>query len=71
MKIELTIDRFEEEVAVLKTNDDIIINWPKDKLPENIQEGSILYLSISIDKQKEVNNKNLAKDILNEILDPE
>lgn len=70
MDIELTIDRFEGDKAVLKTNDGDTIIWPKEKLPENIHEGSVLAMSIHTLAEKENENKQQAKDILNEILNP-
>jgi len=71
MNISLVIDRFENGKAILKTNDNDTIIWPKNKLPENLQEGSVLNFNITNDKNEEVNKKNLAKDILNEILNPD
>ena len=69
MIVKVTIDRFEEGKAVLKTKDKQTITWPKDKLPENIHEGSVLRIAISTDQATEIVDKELAKDILNEILD--
>ena len=71
MKINLTIDRFEGDKVVLKTDDNNTIVWPKNKLPENIHEGQVLVFSICDDKEAEKNGKQQAKDILNEILNPE
>ena len=68
MIISLTIDRFENGKAVLKTNDNETIIWPKNKLPDNLKEGSVLNFTIADDKYKEEDKKKLAKDILNEIL---
>ncbi len=71
MKIEFTIDRFEGEKAILKNEDNETIVWPKNKLPKDVKEGSILAFMIA-DKAEDKNNKeDLAKDILNEILDVE
>ena len=42
MNINLTIDRFENEKAVLKTKDNESIIWPKNKLPENLKEGDVI-----------------------------
>ena len=68
MKIKLTIDRFEEDKAVLKTDNNQTIVWPKNKLPENVKEGSVLAFKILTDEDSEKNQRNQAKDILNEIL---
>ncbi|MDO8261283.1 MAG: DUF3006 domain-containing protein [Candidatus Magasanikbacteria bacterium] len=67
MNIKLIIDRIENGQAVLKTDDNQTIIWPTSKLPEPVAEGEVLNLSIN--SGKEQNNKQLAKDILNEILD--
>ncbi len=70
MDITVTIDRFEGDKAVLITNDKQAINWPKDKLPQTAKEGTVLEINIIDSKDKTNNNKQLAKDILNEILTP-
>ena len=70
MDITVTIDRFEGDKAVLITNDKQAINWPKDKLPQTAKEGTALEINIIDSKDKTNNNKQLAKDILNEILTP-
>jgi len=66
MNIKLIIERIENGQAVLKTEDGQNIIWPVNKLPEPISEGAILNISINNKEQK---NNQLAKDILNEILD--
>lgn len=66
MNIKLIIERIENGQAVLKTEDGQNIIWPTNKLPESAAEGTILNISIN---NKEQTNKQLAKDILNEILD--
>ena len=71
MVIELKIDRFEEEKAVLKTDENETILWPKSKLPREIKEGSLLAFSIKSDSESTNENSQIAKDILNELLDVE
>lgn len=71
MDIELTIDRFENEKAVLKMENGETVVWPKDKLPEDAKEGEIFIFSIMNDEEKKTDKKELAKNILNEILNPE
>jgi uncharacterized protein (DUF2225 family) len=44
------------------------LNWPKEKLPKNIKEGAVLWLSILEDKEATQKQRELAKEILNEIL---
>jgi len=68
MQIKLTIDRFENKIAVLKTEKNKTINWPKNKLPKSLKEGSVVNFFISSNPKKSEKNKELAKEILNEIL---
>ncbi len=68
MLIKATIDRFEEGRAVLKTKDKQTIIWPKNKLPENVGEGTVLRIALTDDQATASADKELAKDILNEIL---
>lgn len=67
-KIRATIDRFEGEFAVLRFPDGQKLNWPKDKLPKNLKEGAVLWLSLLEDKEAEKKQRELAKELLNEIL---
>lgn len=69
MNINLTIDRFELDKAVLKTEDGQSIIWPKNNLPENAREGTVLNFNILTDLETEKDKRKLAKEILNEILD--
>ncbi|MCX6806632.1 MAG: DUF3006 domain-containing protein [Candidatus Berkelbacteria bacterium] len=62
------VDRFEGEYAVLIFDDGKKIDWPKDKLPKNIKEGSVVWFSLTKDKEGEKKQRELAKEILNEIL---
>lgn len=68
MELTVTVDRFEGDKAVLKTNDGEIIVWPKNKLPEDSREGMILNINVktNVEARKKINES--AKDILNEIL---
>ena len=68
MLIKLTIDRIESDKAVLITDSGQTIVWPKDKLPENLHEGSALIFDIQEEKAREKKDKQTAKDILNEII---
>ena len=71
MKHTLVIDRFEGDKAILKTEEKDTVLWPKNKLPENSREGSVLVFAIDEDIETEKDKKNLAKNILNELLDTE
>ena len=71
MELKLTLDRIEEDKAVLKTEDNQIIIWPCDKLPDGIKEGMVLSFNIDSNNEMTADKKQLAKDILNEILTPD
>ena len=71
MEYSLTIDRIENEKAILKTENGETIIWPKDKLPAEVKEGAILTFTVFGDKEKEMGKKQQAKDILNELLNAE
>jgi hypothetical protein len=68
MKLKLTIDRFEEDKAILKSDNKATIEWPKAALPEKANEGTILIFDILTDEETTENKRKQAKDILNEIL---
>ena len=67
--IKLTISRFEKGAAILKTEDNNTVVWPENKLPKDVQPGSVLLFNIFGDAVSKGDNQNLAKEILNEILD--
>lgn len=68
MLINLTIDRFEADKAVLATNDSTKIIWPKNKLPADVHEGSVLSFDITEAAEREKRDKQTAKDLINEII---
>ncbi|MDP2754058.1 MAG: DUF3006 domain-containing protein [Nitrospirota bacterium] len=71
MIIKLTIDRFEGEKAVLIAESGEQIIWPKNKLPEQAREGMVLSFNVQNSEEAEKDKKELAKNILNEILKTE
>ncbi|HLC64188.1 MAG TPA: DUF3006 domain-containing protein [Patescibacteria group bacterium] len=62
------LDRFEGQQAVIKTEDDTEILWPIKKLPEDITAGNSLRISISANLDETSEKEELAKNMLNEIL---
>ena len=70
MKLNLTIDRFEGDTAVLISSEKEIINWPKNKLPKETKEGSVVSFVLTDNASQYKTDKKLAKSILNEILNP-
>ena len=71
MKQQLTIDRFENTKAVLKTPEGETIVWPRKNLPDGAKEGSVLSFYITNNEGAEKEKKDQAKDILNELLNIE
>jgi hypothetical protein len=61
--VKCTIEHLDEKMAQIKLEDGQIINWPKEKLLENSQEGDEVELSL-------LGKEELAKEILNTILKP-
>jgi len=55
------VDRFEDNYAVLSFDDGQRLNFPKNQLPKDTKEGGVILLSAT-------NQKELAQEILNEIL---
>ena len=68
MITKFTLDRFESDKAVLISNDGESIIWPKNKLPGNLHDGSVLSFDIMEEKEREQKDKQTAKDIINEII---
>ena len=68
MLIKLKLQEFKGEAAILKSESGETAVWPKSKLPENIQIGSVLVFNIFGDSVKSGSNREIAKEILNEIL---
>lgn len=71
MILKLTIDRFEGDKAVLIAENGEQIIWPKNKLPEQAREGMVLNFNVQNSEEAEKDKKELAKNILNEILKTE
>jgi hypothetical protein len=65
-----TIDRIEENQAVIKTEDGIELIWPVSHLPEDYKEGQTIKIQLINDHEKTQANNKLAEDVLNEILQP-
>jgi hypothetical protein len=59
VKVRLSIDRFEGDIAVLLTDDGHQINVPKTLLPKGVRAGDILTLTIERDTEA---TKKVAKE---------
>jgi hypothetical protein len=61
MKINLTIEKIQDSQATLKDDKGRSINWPADLLPAETEIGKKITFNIG-------EEGDLAKDVLNEIL---
>lgn len=66
--LHITIDRMENDFAVLIFPNNQQVTVEKKYLPSDIKEGSVLHLSFYTDAQMELKQEELAKAVLNEIL---
>ncbi|KKQ79895.1 MAG: hypothetical protein UT02_C0021G0010 [Parcubacteria group bacterium GW2011_GWC2_38_7] len=66
--LEGTIDRFENDVAVIRLETGSSLLWPKEKLPSDCHEGSVVKVGVDSNLTKTTETEILAKDVLNEIL---
>lgn len=64
----VTIDRFENGLAVVDFGHNQIINIAKRFLPKNVKAGDAMQVELLTDEQATKRRKNLAKAILEEIL---
>ena len=63
-----TIGRIESEYVVIELADNQQLRFPKDKLPENSQEGSHVRVIVGNDATEQQERELRAKTVLNEIL---
>ena len=68
MPMRFVIDRFEDDEAVLRTDDGQELIVPIAELPEGAAEGGVVAVSFRGDSSATDTRANQAKDILNEIL---
>ena len=71
MKINLTIERFEDTQAVLTRKDGLCVSWPKTLLPEGAKKNDVIFFNLELSAAAAEDSGCLAKDILNEILKAE
>lgn len=63
-----TLDRFEGKLAVIKLDDGTEALWPIKNLADEIMPGARLKLSVSTSPDEQAEKEDLAKTMLNEIL---
>jgi hypothetical protein len=60
------VDRFEGNWAVVEGPDRTTFNLPRDVLPLEIREGDVIEITVEVDKEKTVEQKQKAKSLLND-----
>jgi len=69
MQIQVVIDRFEGNKAVLLVGDDEAqVVWPRRILPEEVKEGDILCVDMQIDSEATTAAKTEAENLLKQIV---
>ena len=68
MPIHGTIDRIEESLAVIAFPDGQKLNISIGKLPHDCKQGDVLDFDIAKNADASTKNQELARDVLNEIL---
>lgn len=68
LMIKGALDRFENKLAVIKTESGAEILWPISELPEELNAGSAVLLTLSNQADQEEQRQALAQAMLNEIL---
>ncbi len=66
--LKVILDRFEGDYAIFFINNGKQILWPKDKLPQGLEEGAVIKIKLYTSQGEEREQRELAKNILNEIL---
>ena len=58
--MKITIDRFENDIAVVETENGDILNIPKLLLPSDAKEGSIVHITVD-ESETEVRRAEMKK----------
>lgn len=67
--LEFTVINFENKYAILQNQIFGKINWPIKKLPEEVEIGSTVFLSASLESPTQDSSQNLnIKKLLEEII---
>ena len=68
MLVHAVIDRFEGNKAVLETDDDMQINWPRTMLPTEATEGTWLDIDITVNSDMTQEAQAEADRLLQSVL---
>ncbi len=71
MKIQFVLDRIEGNSAIIITPENVEVSWPKNLLPSGVKEGDVVSFAINEQEEETRELKRDAKDLLNEILNPD
>ena len=63
-----TVDRFENDKAVIVLDDGQEIIWPISEMPDGVAEGEAVRLVLFTKEDDRTEREKMAKTILNEIL---
>lgn len=66
--MQLTIDRFEGDIAVLELESGETMRIPKSELPEETAEGDVVELTFGMNPVTTDRRAQRARDVLNELL---
>ncbi len=67
-QLDAVIERFEDTAAIVTTGDGQQLRWPIKNLPENIEKGQAVRLTLSSAASELAEREMIAKSILNQIL---
>jgi len=67
-ELKTQLERFEGKNAILKNEDGQEIIWPIKLLPDDLKQGEIVKLVLKTEAETGSDQQNLAKQMLNEIL---
>ena len=68
-KVKAVVDRFEGNKAVLLVGEEELQTvWPRSFMPEKLEEGSVLEVTMQIDAEATTKARGEAQDLLRQIL---
>lgn len=69
-KTKAVVDRFEGDFAVVLA-ESVSVDVPKKMIPDEVKEGGVIYITIANDEEETKERDELARDLLNEVLQEE
>jgi 5-carboxymethyl-2-hydroxymuconate isomerase len=70
MKLQVVIDRFEEDKAILLIGEtESRVVWPREYLPQGTEEGDHVEVSFRIDPEATRSAKQEVEDLLRQLLE--